>query len=209
MKRYILFILLITYSTMILNAQESTIIQVNASCSDSLNLFSREFYSGDSKIEKFTIKINSKKLNLSEDAIEDIPDGYISIPEDRHYLKMNDDLYNLRGAVERSRKDKINQFTSHIYNESNGLIKIEELYSLKNSKDLKYIQKITLKYGSNKTNTIDVHFDENLFNKEHKKCKEQIDESRKEIYLQSSILILFILGILYTLKRKSKYLNKD
>lgn len=209
MKRYILFILLITSSTMILNAQESTIIEVNASCSDSLNLFSREFYSADSKIEKFTIKINSKKLNLSEDAIEDIPDGYVSIREDRHYLKMRDDIYNLRGAVEHSRKDKINQFTSHIYNKSNGLIKTEELYSLKNTKDLKYIQKITLKYGSNKTNIIDVHFDENLFNKEHQKCKEQIYESRKEIYLQSSILILFILGILYIFKRKSKYLNKD
>lgn len=193
---------------MLLNAKESTTIYLNAVCSDSINLLSKEFYDTDSKAKRFTLKINSKKLNLSKDAIEDNPSGYVSIAEDRHYLKANDAVYNLKGVVERSKKDKINQFTSHIYNSSNGLINTEELYRLKNTQNLKYIQKITLQYGSKKTNMIDVNFDANLFNQEYQRCQEQIDKSRKKSYLQLAVLVLLVFGILYMLKRKSKYLNK-
>ena len=187
---------------MMLNAKETTIINVEAFCSDSSNLFTNIFYTTDAQREMFRIKINSKQLNLSQDAIEENPSGYVSIAEDRHYLKINDDIYNLKGAVERSKKDKINQFTSHIYNKPNRLINTKELYSLNNRENLKYIQKITLKYGSKKTNIIDVSFDENLFNQEYQRCKEQINQSKNTMYLQSSLVILFIFGILYIFRKK-------
>ena len=194
---------------MMLNAKETVMINVEAFCSDTSNLFTNMFYATDAQREMFTIKINSKQLNLSQDAIEENPSGYVSIAEDRHYLKINDDIYNLRGAVERSKKDKINQFTSHIYNKPNRLINTKELYNLKNSKNLKYIQKITLKQGSKKTNIIDVAFDENLFHREYQRCKEQINQSKNTMYLQSSLVILFIFGILYILRKKfiSRKLN--
>lgn len=187
---------------MTLNAKETAMIKVEAFCSDPGNLFTKIFYTTDAKPEMYTIKINSKQLNLSVDAIEDNPSGYVSIAEDRHYLKTNDGIYNLKGVVERSKKDKVNQFTSHIYNKPNKLINTNELYSLNNSKNLKYIQIITLKQGSKKTNIIDVTFDEDSFNQEYKKCQEQINQSKNRIYLQSFVVILFIFGILYILKRK-------
>ncbi|WP_455756824.1 hypothetical protein [Sulfurimonas sp.] len=202
MKKYFLFLIFITYSTMMLNAKETTIINVEAFCSDTSNLFTNILYTDDAQREMFTIKINSKQLNLSEDAVQENPSGYVSIAEDRHFFKLNDDIYNLKGAVEHSKKDRINQFTSHIYNKPNSLINTKELYSLRNNKNLKYIQKITLKYGSIKTNLIDVTFDENLVNREYQRCKEQINKSKNTMYLQSSLLILFIFGILYMTRKK-------
>ena len=185
-----------------LNAKEPAVINVEAFCSETSNLFINLLYKDDAQREMFTIKINSKQLNLSEDAIQENPSGYVSIAEDRHYLKLNDDVYNLKGAVQRSKKDRINQFTSHIYNKPNKLINTKELYSLNNSKNLKYIQKIILKYGSIKTNIIDVTFDENLLHREYQRCKEQINQSKNTMYLQSSLVILFIFGILYIMRKK-------
>ena len=202
MKKYFLFLILITYNTMMLNAKETAMINVEAFCSDSSNLFTNILYTSDEQREMFTIKINSKQLNLSQDAIQENPSGYVSIAEDRHYLKLNDDVYNLKGTVERSKKDRINQFTSHIYNKPNKLINTKELYNLSNSENLKYIQKITLKYRSIKTNIIDVTFDENLFHREYQKCKEQINQSKSTMYVQSSLIILFIFGLLYIFRKK-------
>lgn len=202
MKKYILLLIFITYNTMVLNAKETAMVNVEAFCSDTSNLFTNIFYTTDAQREMFTIKINSNKLNLSQDAIEDTPSGYVSIAEDRYYFKTNNDIYNLKGTVERSKKDKINQFTSHIYNKPNKLINAKELYSLNNRKNLKLIQKITLKQGSKRTNIIDISFDENLFHQEDQRCKEQINQSKNTMYLQSSFILLFIFGILYILKRK-------
>ena len=185
-----------------LNAKEPAVINVEAFCSETSNLFINLLYKDDAQREMFTIKINSKQLNLSEDAIQENPSGYVSIAEDRHYLKLNDDVYNLKGAVQRSKKDRINQFTSHIYNKPNKLINTKELYSLNNSKNLKYIQKIILKYGSIKTNIIDVTFDENLLHREYQRCKEQINQSKNTMYLQSSLVIIFIFGLLYIMRKK-------
>jgi len=209
MKKYILFLILITYNTMLLDAKETTTIHVEAFCSYPGNLFTKIFYTSDTDSQMYTIKINSKQLNLSQDAVEEIPSGYIRIAEDRHYLRLNEHIYNLKGIVERSRKDKINQFTSYIYNKHKKLINTKELYSLKSSKNLEYIQIITLKQGSKKTNIIDVAFDENLFTKEYNNCQQQISESKNEIYLQSLFVILFIAGLLYIFKYRKNLLQSS
>ena len=185
-------------------ANESVKIRVNAFCYDSRNVLSGEFFNTDSKKEKFTISISSKTLDQSKDAMQDNTGGYVNIPEEKFALILNRDSYRLVGSVERSKHDNVNQFISHIYSHSKKLINTKELYTLKNSKNLKLMQKINLVYKSDKTNIVDVYFDEKLFNKEHQKCEEQIEKSVKEFYLQFAVLLFFLLGILYLLMRKFK-----
>ena len=187
-----------------LYANEPAKITVNAFCYDSRNVLSGEFFNTDSRKEKFTISLSSKTLNQSIDAIQDNTGGYVNIPEEKFALMSDRKTYRLNGSVEHSKNDNMNQFISHIYNNSKKLINTKELYNLKNSKNLKLIQKINLEYKNNKTNIIDVYFDENIFNIEHQKCEEQIKKSIKEFYLQSTLLIFFLLGILYLLIRKFK-----
>ena len=204
MKKYILFLLLVTSNITMLHANESLKINVHAICSDSSSILNGEFFSTASRKEKFTITISSNRLNLSKDAIQDNTGGYVNIPEDSYYLKSDNDVYRIKGAVERSRKENINKFTSDIYNKSRNGINTKELYNLKNSKNLKFIQKINLEYKNNKTNILSVHFDEDSFNTEYQKCEEQVHKSRNEFYLQSTFILLFIFAILYLLRRKFK-----
>ena len=191
-------------SLTMLCANEPVKITVNAFCYDSRNVLSGEFFSTDSRKEKFTISLSSKTLDQSKDAIQDNTGGYVNIPEEKFALISSRDTYRLYGSVERSKNDNINQFISHVYNNSAKLLNTKELYHLKSSKNLKLIQKINLAYKSNKSNIIDVYFDEKLFYEEHQKCEEQIKESIKEFYLQATLLIFFLLGILYLLIRKFK-----
>ncbi|MEA3498826.1 MAG: hypothetical protein U9R16_07200 [Campylobacterota bacterium] len=162
MKKYILSLFLVIFNITILNANE----HIKLFCSDSIE-------------KRLSINLDSDKLNLTQDAVQDNTGGYVDIPEDRYYLKTKDKLYYLNGVVEYNYKNKINQFRSYIDNNSEKFITIKELYSLKNSKGLKLIQKIILD-NKNKvkdsqyktiTNIINVYFDEKLFQKEYYKCK--------------------------------------
>lgn len=147
MKRYILFfLLLITLS----HAKEYTNISINAICSDSKD-----------EVSKFSITINSNKLNLTEDAVQDNLGGYVDIPEDRYYLKTDSKVHRLNGVVEYNYESKINQFTSYI--------SIKVFKTLKNSENLKFIQKIILEENNATTNTLNLSFD-----KEYQKCEEQV-----------------------------------
>lgn len=152
MKKYILFFLLIITS---LHAQEYVNLSVNAICSDYKN-----------EVSKFSITINSNELNLTEDAIQDNLGGYVDIPEDRYYLKTESKVYRLKGVVEHDYETKINQFTAYIT--------IEVFKALKDSKNLKFIQKINLELEKDKkttTNTLNLSFDKGLLSNEHQKCK--------------------------------------
>lgn len=202
MKKYILLLLLITANLTMLHANESIAISIEALCSDSKSVSNLEFFNSDSRREKFSITINSNRLNLSTDAIQDNTGGYVNIPEDKYYFKTDKDVYRLSGGVEYSSKDTINQFTSKIHSKSKKMINIKDFYNLTNSKNLKFIQKINLEYRGKKTNIIDVYVDKNIFDKEYQKCEEQINKSTKEFYLQSGLLILFLLGIFYLLIRR-------
>ena len=46
-----------------------------------------------------SIIINSKKLNLSEDAVIDNLGGYVDIYENSFYLKTSDKVYTIHGSV--------------------------------------------------------------------------------------------------------------
>ena len=152
MKKYILFFLLIITS---LHAKEYVNLSVNAICSDYKN-----------EVSKFSITINSNELNLTEDAIQDNLGGYVDIPEDRYYLKTESKVYRLKGVVEHDYETKINQFTAYIT--------IEVFKALKDSKNLKFIQKINLELEKTKkttTNTLNLSFDKEQFANEYYKCK--------------------------------------
>ena len=187
-----------------IDANESLKIDVHASCSDSRGIFNGELFSSDTRREEFTITISSNKLNLSKDALQDNTGGYVDIPEDKHFIKSEKDVYRLQGVVERFREDNINRFTSNVHNKSTKVINTEELYDLKDNKNLKFIQKINLPYKNNVTNILNVYFNENSFNKEYHKCEEQVQKSKNEFYLQSTFVLLFVFGILYLLGRKFK-----
>ena len=187
-----------------LYANEPVKINVSVLCYDSRNIFSGEFFNTNSRKEKFTISLSSKRLDQSKDAVQDNAGGYVNISEEKYAFMSDKDSYRLYGSVERSKDGNINQFISNVYNHSNKLINTKELYNLRNSKNLKLIQKINLQNRNNKTNSIDVYFDKNIFNKEYQKCEEQINKSIKEFYLQVTLLLLFLLGILYFLIRRFK-----
>ena len=163
MKLYILFLLLFFLNSTLLNANQH--INIKAICSDSIK-------------KEFTIKINSNKLNLTEDAVQDNLGGYVDIPEDKYYLKADDKLYYLNGVVESNYENNTNQFVSSITKTSNKFINTQELYDLKNSKNLKLIQKIILDNNAKTTdlnyktttNILNVYFNEELFKTEYKRC---------------------------------------
>ena len=161
MQKYILSLLLIISNLATLNAKESPKIGVKVFCSNS-------------KVQKLSIKIDSNRLNLTQDAVQDNLGGYVDIPEDSYYLKTSDKLYRLKGIVEKNHIEDINQFIAYIDNYSKEFITINELNALKNSKDLKIIQKINLendKQNNTATNILYIYFDESLFNREYSKCK--------------------------------------
>ena len=147
-KCIVFFLLLITLS----HANGYVKVDVNAICSDSTNI-----------VSKFSITISSNKLNLTQDAIQDNLGGYVDIPEDRYYLKTDKGVHRLNGVVEYNYESQINQFTSNMT--------IEEFEALKNSENVKFIQKINLQKNNNRTttNTLNLYFD-----KKYQKCKEQV-----------------------------------
>ena len=203
MKKYIVLLLLLVSNISLLHAEEPLKINVEALCWDSRDIFNGKFSSTHARRERFTITISSNALYQSKDAVQDNTGGYVNIPEDKYYLKIDKDIYRLKGGVERSKKANINQFISHIYNGSQKVINTEELYTLKKSKNLQFIQKINLEYKSNNTtNILDVYFDEISFTKEYQKCEDQVQQSKEKFYRESLYLLLFVFGILYLLRRK-------
>ena len=188
MKKNILFLLLVILNVTILGANDSVKIHLSEFCANSKN-----------ELKQFKINISSDKLYLTQDAVQDNLGGYVDIPEDSYYLKTENNLYYLKGVVEN------NEFTSYIYNKSKKSITTKEFYSLKNSKDLKFIQKINLeknnRINSSKsittTNTLNVYFDEDLFKREFKICEEKVEKTKNNIYFQVILLVLGIFGIFY------------
>jgi len=205
MKKHILFILLFIANITVLNANKSVQVDIKASCSDPRSLFNGDLFKTSPKKEEFSIRLSSNKLDLSKEAVQENIDGYVDIPEDSYYLKSNNNIYKLDGVVENLNEDKINQFISYIDNSSKIYIDTKELYSLKNSNNLKFIQKINLEKNKIKntttTNALDVYFDKNLLEKEYTTCEEQINASRQKLYFQATVVIFFILFALYLFKR--------
>ena len=166
-------IFLVISNITILNAKESKKIGVNIFCVDA-------------KKDIFQIELDSNKLYLTKDAVQDNVGGYVDIPEENFYLKTKNKVFRIKGVVEINFKNNINQFKSKILNNKENFINIEEVYSLKNKKNLKLIQKINLEENNRdinlktKTSTIilDIKFNEKLFNTEYQKCnkKEEIKE---------------------------------
>ncbi len=162
MKKNTILLLLVMLNITILNAKEYNDTNIKIFCTDSID-------------KKLSIQINSHKLNLTRDAVQDNVGGYVDIPEDRYYLKTNSKVYYLDGVVKKDYEKNVNQFTAIINNNSNKFITIEEFYTLKNHKNLKLIQKIILENNNSKykttTNKLNIIFNKNLLSKEYKKCK--------------------------------------
>jgi len=202
MKIYILLLLSSTF--ILLGASEPVKVTVTAFCYDSRNVLSGNFFNSDSRKEEFMMTLNSNKLDESKEAIQDNTGGYVDIPEEKFAFISEKDTYRIHGNVERSRGNNTNQFTSTVYNNSENIINTKELYALKESKNLKLIQKINLQYKNNKTNIINIYFDKHNFDQEHQKCEEQTSQSVKEFYLQFTLLICLLIGILYFFIKKFK-----
>ena len=117
------------------------------------------------------ITIGSDKLNLSSNAIQDNLGGYVDIPEEKFYLKTDTKVYRLQGIVENENRYVIAQFSSIMDNQPSNFISLKELSKLKSNKNLKFIQKIHLETTNQIVkNILPVYFDENVFNRELKKC---------------------------------------
>jgi len=198
------YILLTIISYTMLCADEPVKITVDAICYDARNVSSGVFFPADSRKEKFTISLSSKKLDQSKDAIHSNTDGYVDTTEEKFALLAGRESYRLDGSVIRDRSDNINRFVSDIYSDAENTIDTKTLYRLKESKNLKLIQQINLTYKSDKTNSIDVYFDAESFNEAYQKCEEQVHESVHRFYLQSALLILFLSGVFYFMIRRFK-----
>ncbi len=118
------------------------------------------------------IIIASEKLNLTINAVQDNLGGYVDIPEEKFYLKTPTKVYYLQGIVENENPKAIATFASTFSNKTNNFITPQELYNLKSSKKLKFIQKINLETTQKlTTNTIYVEFEEKAFEREYNKCE--------------------------------------
>ena len=93
--------------------------------------------------------------------------GYVDIPEDWYYIKSDNGIHKLKGEVEHDYKNSINRFSS--------IITIAVLNTIKNSKRLKFIQKINLEKNSilntTTTNKLDINLNKNTLEKEYLKCQ--------------------------------------
>lgn len=206
MKAYILLFLLVASNVSILNADEPIKLKVEALCSDNRKLLYGDFFRNDSREEVFSLKISSNNLHLTQEAVQSNIDGYVDVPDESYFIKKNDDLYRLDGVVEKLYKDDINQLISYIYNNTDMFISIKEFLTLVGSDNLKLIQESNLKKSGISTSVLDVYFDRNSFNQELKRCEEQINKSRNSLYLNSVLLLFFILITFYLLK---KYFKKN
>ena len=201
MKRYMLLLMI---ATTLLSASEAIKATISAMCYDTRTVLGGLYFDTNSRKEIFTLSLSSKNLNQSKDALSDNTGGYVDIPEEKFALISDKDTYRLGGSVELSEDASTYEFVCKVYNHSKTMINTKELYSLKNSKNLKLIQKINLKQKSNKINSVDIYFDESIFNQERKSCEEQIDRSRQKFYLQLALSVLVIFGLLYFILRRFK-----
>ena len=152
MKKTTLFLLLFTLTIL---AKEP--IQIDLECS---------------KQKSLSIIIHNKKLNLSEDAVIDNLGGYVDIPENSFYLKTSDKVYHIHGQV--INLGYTHQFISE-YKSDARFITLKELYSLKEKKNLKFIQKIHLEKDNRVVkNILDVYFDAKSFEREYQQCQEYL-----------------------------------
>ena len=186
MKKIILLFIITMLG--ILDANEPIKINIHASCSDAK--------------ETFTLTLHSNKLNLSKEALQDNTGGYVNIAEEKYAFVTDKESYRLNASVERSNQGNSNQFVSHIYNHSQKFINTKDLQSLVKNKNLTLIQKINLEQKSNKINRLAIYFDEHEFAQEYQKCEAQIHSSIKVFYIELSLLIVFVLVLLYFVIRK-------
>ncbi len=161
MKQSSLCLMLIIFSITTLNAIEDN--SASILCSNSIE-------------KTISIKINSKNLNLTQDAVQDNLGGYVDIPEDKYYFKTTDNLYHVNGRVESNYDNNTNQFIATVETNSNKYLNIKKLYSLRDVKNLKLIQKIILDNQTNNlqykttTNILNISFNKTRFDKELKRC---------------------------------------
>lgn len=121
-----------------------------------------------------TIKHNN--LNLTEEALVDNTGGYVDIPEERHYIKLDQETFKLKGVVLRDNQEHINVFTAPLKNLP--AIFITKLTIIKSAK---FIQKIDLEENNmikqsqniTTTNTLTISFDKNISKKEYEKCTKE------------------------------------
>ena len=166
MKKNIFFLLLLISNILTLNAQEPLKAQIKAFCSDA-------------KKDNFLLSINSNRLNLSEDAIQDNLGGYVDIPDDNYYIKTQNTLFHLKGVVEHNTTHSINQFTYYT--------NTKELQTFINTQNLKFIQKINLQNSSKGITTkiiLNIYLDKQEFHKEYQKCKEQMKQIKDKSFFQ-------------------------
>jgi hypothetical protein len=127
---------------------------------------------GDTK--EFQITVDNQKLHLTVDAVQDNLGGYVDIPENWYYLKVESKVYHIGGVVDNENQLGTNRFSTYIsFKEKNKSLDLKKLYSLKDNTNLQIIQKINLE-TSNKAKIsktiLDVYFDKKQFEQEYKKC---------------------------------------
>jgi hypothetical protein len=145
--KYIIFLFLL-FNTTFLFAQDNLVIKVTCV---------------KEKTKKLIISIDSNKLYLTVDAVQDNLGGYIDIPENWYYLKTEQNIYLIGGEVNNENKYGINRFLTHLSAKNINVLQ---------EKDLQFIQKINLetKKGSKLIrNIFSISFDNN-FENEYKKC---------------------------------------
>lgn len=168
MKRYISAICFFLLNAVVLNSDDVVKTQAELICDNDAN-------------KNFIIYIKSNKLDLDDDALQDNLGGYVDIPAADYYIKTKTALYYLEGMVEKEHREDINLFRSTVIkNRSKNRISAEELKSLADSKNIKFIQKIDLEKNNKKSietittkNILNIYFEKVSFNKEYQKCKEQ------------------------------------
>ncbi len=160
--------------------------KINTICSDITN-------------KELTISLHSNQLNLSENAIIDNVGGYVDIPEDSYYLKTNTNIFHLDGIVENN-----NQFTASINSNSQKFITHNELYNLKDNKNIQFIQKINLQENNTTTNILDVQFNPEQVTTEYQKCQSKDTIATNDTSTSIIFPILFMLIGLYLFMRLKK-----
>jgi len=160
--------------------------KINTICSDITN-------------QELTISLHSDQLNLSENAIIDNVGGYVDIPEDSYYLKTNTNIFHLDGIVESS-----HLFTAIINSDSSKFVSQNELYNLKDNKQIQFIQKINLQENNTTTNILDVKFNPEQITTEYQKCQSKDTITTTDTSTSIIFPILFILIGLYLFVRSKK-----
>ena len=121
--------------------------------------------------------IYTDKLNLSEDAVIDNLGGYVDIFENSFYIKTAHKVYYIHGHVKNL--GDTHQFTSEDKGDPK-FITVKELDSLKDKKNLKFIQKIRLEKDNKVVkNIIDIYFDTKNFEIEYQRCHKSLNNTTK------------------------------